>query len=69
MVWDLYSFEDLEVKDRLLDLSVNDKGICRTAPATPGLFIILIMICKIQNLFKLILFLKINIFFSFCFGL
>ena len=44
MVWDLYSFEDLEVKDRSLDLSVNDKGICRTAPARPGLLIIWIFL-------------------------
>ena len=37
MVWDLWCFEDLEEKDRLLNQSVNDGGVCRTAPATPGL--------------------------------
>ena len=39
MVWDLWCFEDLEEKDRWLNESVNDGGVCRTAPATPGLLI------------------------------
>ena len=37
MVWDLWWFEDLEEKDWLLDQLINDGGVCRTAPATPGL--------------------------------
>ena len=37
MVWDLWCFEDLEEKDQLLDQSMNYKGDCRTASATPGL--------------------------------
>ena len=40
MVWDLWCFEDLEEKDQLLNQSVNDGGVCRTAPARPGLLII-----------------------------
>ena len=30
--------EDSERKDHLMNESVSDKCICRTAPATPGLF-------------------------------
>ena len=37
MVCDLLCFEDLEEKDRCLKQSVIDGGVCRTAPATPGL--------------------------------
>ena len=39
MAWDLGDIEDLEEKDRSLNESVNDGGVCRTA--TPGLLIIL----------------------------
>ena len=37
MVWDLWCIEDLEEKDDLLDQLISDGGVCRTAPATPGL--------------------------------
>ena len=37
MVCDLWCFEDFEEKDQLLNYSVNYEGVCRTAPATPGL--------------------------------
>ena len=37
MVWDLWCFEDVEEKERWLNQSVNDGGVCRTAPATPVL--------------------------------
>ena len=37
MVWDLWYSEDLEEKDCSLTQSMNDGGVCRTAPATPGL--------------------------------
>ena len=40
MVWDLWCFEDLEEKDRLLNQSVNDGGVCRTAPTTSGLYLL-----------------------------
>ena len=30
---------DLEEKGKLISQSVSDKGVCRTAPATPGLLI------------------------------
>ena len=33
MVWDLWCVEDLEEIDQLLNQSVNDRGVCRTAPA------------------------------------
>ena len=39
MVWDLGGIEDLEEKDRSLNESVNDGGVCKTA--TPGLLTIL----------------------------
>ena len=42
MVWDLRSFEDLEEKYYLVDQLVNEEGISRTAPATPGLLITMI---------------------------
>ena len=32
-----YRQQDLEEKDDLLNQSVNDKALCSTAPATPGL--------------------------------
>ena len=37
MVWNLWCLEDLEEKDRSLDQSVNDGGVCRIALATSGL--------------------------------
>ena len=37
MIWDLWCFEDLEEKGVLMNESMNDKGVCRTTPATPGL--------------------------------
>ena len=40
MVWDLWCFEELEGKHRSVTQSVNYKGDCRTALATPGLVII-----------------------------
>ena len=37
-------FEDFEEKDdwgtQFINQLINDKGVCRTAPATPGLLII-----------------------------
>ena len=41
MVWELWCFEDLEEKDRSVNQLSTDRGVCRTAPATPGLLIIL----------------------------
>ena len=38
-VCDLWYFEDLEEKDESLSQWISDKGICRTASATPGLLI------------------------------
>ena len=38
MVWDLWCHEDLEEKDESFSELINDRGVCRTAPATPGLF-------------------------------
>ena len=40
MVWDLWSFEDLEEKGDSIGGSMRDGGVCRTALATPGLLII-----------------------------
>ena len=37
MVWDLWCFEDLEEKDRSVNQLISDRGVYRTAPATPGL--------------------------------
>ena len=37
MVWDSWCFEDLEEKDCSTSKSINDGGVCRTAPTTPGL--------------------------------
>ena len=31
--------EDSERKDDLINESMNDKGVCKTAPAAPGLLI------------------------------
>ena len=37
MVWEWRRFEDSEEKADSVNQSMNDKGVCRTAPATPGL--------------------------------
>ena len=37
MVWDRQCLEDSERKDQRINESMNDKGVYRTAPATPGL--------------------------------
>ena len=37
MVWALGSFEDLEEQDESVYQSINYKGVCGTALATPGL--------------------------------
>ena len=43
-VWDLWSLEDWEEKnDWSTDLLMNYKSVCRTAPATPGLFKIFLL--------------------------
>ena len=44
MVQDLWCFEDLEEKDDSINQSITDGGVCRTAPATPGLLNTLIKI-------------------------
>ena len=51
MVWDLWCFEDLEEKDETINQLNYDGGVCRTAPATPGLLNIL---KKKKILFKII---------------
>ena len=38
MVWDLLYFDDLEEKNLLINQWINDRDVCRTAPATPGLW-------------------------------
>ena len=38
-VWDWRCFEDLEENDESVNELFIDKGVCRTAPATPGLLI------------------------------
>ena len=38
-VWDLWCHEDWEEKDRSVSSLINDKTVCRSAPATPGLLI------------------------------
>ena len=38
-VWEWRFFEDLEEKDESLNELMSDKGVCRTAPATPDLVI------------------------------
>ena len=38
-VWKLWCFEDLREKDQSMTKLISDKGVCRTAPATPGLLI------------------------------
>ena len=38
-VWDRQCLEDSERKDHLMNESVSDEGVCRTAPATLGLLI------------------------------
>ena len=37
MVLDLWCYEDLEEKDQSISELINDGGVCRTAPSTPGL--------------------------------
>ena len=37
MVWERQCLEDSEQKDDLIYLSLSDKGVYRTAPATPDL--------------------------------
>jgi hypothetical protein len=37
MVWQQQCFEDWEEKDDGLTRWINDEGVCRIAPATPGL--------------------------------
>ena len=39
-VWDWQCLEDSERKDDRLNQSISNAGVCRTAPATPGLLII-----------------------------
>ena len=39
MVCDLCCFEDWEEKDLLINQSVNNEGVCKTALAKPGLLI------------------------------
>ena len=39
MVWEQRCPEDLEDRQGLVKYSVNHKGICSTAPATPGLLL------------------------------
>ena len=41
-VWKLWWFEDISTKERWLNQSMNYDGVCRTAPATPGLLKILL---------------------------
>ena len=36
-------FEDLEEKGEVISQSMNEKGVCRTAPATPGLLTIKVL--------------------------
>ena len=38
-VWEIQYFEDIFTKDDLINESVNDDGVFRTAPATPGVLI------------------------------
>ena len=37
MVWDGRWLQDLEEKGDSVSLLISDEGVCRTAPATPGL--------------------------------
>ena len=37
MFWDSWCYEDLEEKDQSISEIINYGGVCRTAPATPGL--------------------------------
>ena len=39
MVWDLWCIEDLEEKVHSTIELINWEGVCRKAPATPGLLI------------------------------
>ena len=36
-VWDRQCLEDSELKDEVLNKSMSNRDVCRTAPATPGL--------------------------------
>ena len=36
-VWERQCFEEWEEKDHRVTCLINDKGVCKTAPATPGL--------------------------------
>ena len=37
MIWDRQCLIDSERKDDSMNQLISDKGVCRTAPATPGL--------------------------------
>ena len=39
MVWDIQSFADISTNHHLIHELVSDGGVCRTAPAIPGLFL------------------------------
>ena len=41
MVWEWRCLEDIFTKDELPNESTSEEGVCRTAPGTPGLLIIL----------------------------
>ena len=53
-VWEWRYFEDFEEKgdspNQSVSESMNDKGVCRTAPATPGLLITLYGCSEIKKL-------------------
>ena len=54
-VWEVWCYyEDIEQKDDQLTDLINGGGVCRTAPATPGLLIKLI--CVYQIIQKIITF-------------
>ena len=48
MVCDLWYSEDLEEMDHSVTDSINNKGVCRTAPATPGLLKMSYVTCQIS---------------------
>ena len=37
MVWDIQSYEDISTNHDLINESIIDQGVCRTAPATTDL--------------------------------
>ena len=39
MVWDIQSFTDISTNHHLIHELVGDGGVCRTAPAIPGLLL------------------------------